>query len=383
MLRQALLSTIRTTVGLMAVLWMAVASSGQACNVPVFRFALERWRPDPYRVTIFHRQPLAEAQAAIVDRLEEQQEKSLANFVVRTVAVDDLQDPADQALFASGAEPQIPWLVVQYPQHLRLEMPIWAGPLDQQAQSQVLDSPARKELVRRLADGQTAVWLLLECGDAAKDAAAIARLEEELKNLEQQLELPELTDSPDDVLLAGPELRVAFSVLRVPRSELEKPLVQMLLLSEPDLAERTDPLVFAVFGRGRALLPLVGAGITAENIHGSAAFLVGPCSCEIKELNPGFDLLLAADWDILLSQEGLPPETMAARQATAPGPPVLVAIPSGSPAKPAAASATPLAQTSSGISVLPRWPLILGGIAVVIVLAIIGLIGLKPRQPRP
>ena len=87
-------------------------------------------------------------------------------------------------------------------------------------------------------------------------------------------------------------------MLRVPRDDPpSSALVAMLIGSEPDLAERTDPMVFPVFGRGRALLPLIGAGITAKNIHDSAAFLVGPCSCEVKEQNPGFDLLLAADWD--------------------------------------------------------------------------------------
>ena len=31
---------------------------GQACSIPVFRYALERWQPSPYDVLIFHRGPL-------------------------------------------------------------------------------------------------------------------------------------------------------------------------------------------------------------------------------------------------------------------------------------------------------------------------------------
>ncbi|HVJ87615.1 MAG TPA: hypothetical protein VM452_18285, partial [Caulifigura sp.] len=58
--------------------------------------------------------------------------------------------------------------------------------------------------------------------------------------------------------------------------------------------------VFPVFGRLRALLPLVGPGITPENIRGSARFLAGACSCQVKEQNPGFDLLMNAHWDELI-----------------------------------------------------------------------------------
>jgi hypothetical protein len=76
-------------------------------------------------------------------------------------------------------------------------------------------------------------------------------------------------------------------------------------------------------------LPLIGAGITPDNIHESAAFLVGACSCEVKDLNPGFDLLLTANWDVLLFQEAPPPEVLAAREAVRSGEPQLVDIPAG------------------------------------------------------
>jgi hypothetical protein len=176
------------------------------------------------------------------------------------------------------------------------------------------DSPIRQELVRRLASGQTAVWLLLESGDAEKDVPAANLVSQELKNLEQTLELPELTASPDDSLAVQLPLEVKFSVLRVPRNDAEQALVAMLIGSEPDLAERSDPMVFPVFGRGRALLPLIGAGITAHNIHDAAEFLAGPCSCQVKEQNPGFDPLLAADWDGLCRQTAIRSHRLSAHR---------------------------------------------------------------------
>ena len=229
------------------------------------------------------------------------------------------------------SNPQLPALVVHYPAHLRIAEPVWSGPLDRDTVARLTDSPIRNALVRRLADGQTAVWLLLESGQSEQDDAAAMLLQEQLKKLEHELKLPELTDSSEDKLLSAAPLHVAFSVLRVPRGAAEQPLIQMLLHSEPDLAERTDPMVFPVFGRGRALLPLIGAGVTAENIHDSAAFLVGACSCEVKNQNPGFDLLLAADWDALLTQDGVPLVAAATRASLPQGEAELVPIPSGSP----------------------------------------------------
>ena len=42
-----------------------------ACNVPVFRYALQRWQPDPLEVLVLHRAPLDDAQVGLVDYLEE------------------------------------------------------------------------------------------------------------------------------------------------------------------------------------------------------------------------------------------------------------------------------------------------------------------------
>lgn len=335
----------------------------EACNVPVFRFALERWRPDPYSMTVFHRGALAATDRSLLDALEARQDKSGVNLLVRRVDVSGLDD-ADRPLFESLDPPTLPALVVQYPEHLQIAAPIWSSPLNADAITRLTDSPIRAELVRRLADGQTAVWLLLESGQSEKDEAAAKLLLARLKTLEQELKLPELTEASEDMLLAVTPLKVAFSLLRVPRGEAEQPLLQMLLHSEPDLAERSDPIVFAVFGRGRALWPLVGAGITEDNIHDSAAFLVGACSCEVKDSNPGFDLLLAADWGKMLSPDGQPLLAIQTRQSSPPGDAELVPIPRG--ARQSDETVTvPEAQPTGRQWVMAG--LIFGGVALIVV----------------
>ena len=188
-----------------------LAAAAYACNVPVFRFALERWRPDPYQVVLFHKLPLDAATLELIRPLEEQQDKALANLALRTVDVSEFDKPADdsdeqsaldRALFAAQGEVALPRIVVLYPPHLRIFKPAWTGPLSRESVLQLLDSPMRQELVKRLAEGQTAVWLLLEpsADDAAsvvdpKSSAAVL-LEAELKKLAEELKLPELTTAP-------------------------------------------------------------------------------------------------------------------------------------------------------------------------------------------
>ncbi len=306
----------------------------QACNVPVFRYALERWHPDPYRVTVFQRGPLSEETRKLLQPFESSTNAPF-NTALRAIDLDAVDSDADRALLAT--QPSLPELgiLVQYPKSLRMEQPIWAGALNDESLAQLATSPLRAELIRRLADGQTAVWLMLECGHAEQDDAMAAMLTDELQKLAQELKLPELTSAPEDNLLSSAPLKISFSLLRVPRGDAaEQVLVEMLLHSESDLKEFDEPMVFPVFGRGRALLPLIGKGISTDNIRGSAEFLVGACSCEIKELNPGFDLLLAADWDELLFQETPPAEVLAARNAVVSGEPELIEIPAG-PSSPA------------------------------------------------
>jgi len=89
------------------------------------------------------------------------------------------------------------------------------------------------------------------------------------------------------------------ALLTVSRTDpAEKWLVRSLLAVEPDLEKLTaEPMVFGVYGRGRAMPPCVGKGITTENLIDCLMFLSGPCSCMIKDENPGADLLMRWDWE--------------------------------------------------------------------------------------
>ena len=88
----------------------------------------------------------------------------------------------------------------------------------------------------------------------------------------------------------------------------------MLLGTESDLSDYQVPLVFPVFGQGRSLYALVGAGINKKTIKKACRSLVDWCSCEIKALHQGVDLLFLAQWskragESWIKVEGLPPLT--------------------------------------------------------------------------
>jgi hypothetical protein len=263
-----------------------------ACNVPVFRYALEHWSPDTYQALVFHRGPLTAEQQAAVAKLETA--ANSMNLAVRTI---DLAHETDAALPEQAS--RLPWLVVRYPAAAAIVEPVWSGPLQAGAIAGLIDSPARREIRRRILEGESAVWVLLDGGATAQDDPAEALLRSQLDNLQHTMKLPERTDAPEDHVEGEDQLpvRLAFSALRVRRDDpAEALLVRLLLHSEPDLAGRREPMIFPVFGRGRILYALVGAGITEGNLRETASFLTGACSCRVKKETPGIDLLLPGDW---------------------------------------------------------------------------------------
>jgi hypothetical protein len=297
-------------------LLVAVACSGAligdscpACSVPVFRYALERWIADPYQVAVFHRGPLAAAEQALVEKLTPKGPAGtpIGNVNVQTVDLDD--DPPAVLLdyWEKHGSETLPAIVVHYPLKTGLRGAVWSGPLTEENAARITDSPCRREISGRLTKGETAVWVLLEGGDKSQDDAAFQQLEERLRMLQGKLKLPEIEqqDVISGLVSVDPaELKLAFSAVRLSRDDpAEQVFVEMLLGSEEDLRDAEfagQAMAFPVFGRGRALYALVGAGINDELIERGCRELIGPCTCQVKEQNPGVDLLMAVDWDNLV-----------------------------------------------------------------------------------
>ena len=57
------------------------------------------------------------------------------------------------------------------------------------------------------------------------------------------------------------------------------------------------PMVFPIYGRGRALNPYIGSGITADNLVGEITHVIlAACTCTRKAEHPGVDLITHHDW---------------------------------------------------------------------------------------
>jgi hypothetical protein len=68
------------------------------------------------------------------------------------------------------------------------------------------------------------------------------------------------------------------------------------------VAKVKGPILFPVFGRGRVLGSVFGKELNAGTIFEVAHFLCKECSCQLKELNPGMDLLIQADWPAIFER---------------------------------------------------------------------------------
>ena len=286
---------------LLTALFGALAAA--ACNVPVFRYALERWEADAYEIVVFQRGPLTAEQQAALEKLEQAGRDGVANLVVNRVDLASEVPPPLRAVWEAQEKPSLPWLVARYPRHARDDAPAWAGPLNAESVAALLDSPARRSLTQKLSSGDAVVWLLLESGAAKADAEAAELIEAETQKLQQSLKLPE--PAPDDPPIAAElPLKIAFSTLRVARSDpAERALVNLLLSRDAKLPGTKEPMLFPVFGRGRVIPPAIGAEIRPEALREMAEFLTGPCSCQVKEMNPGYDLLLSANWNALIGYQ--------------------------------------------------------------------------------
>jgi hypothetical protein len=301
-------------------LWLA--ASACACSVPVYRYALERWQADPFEALVYYRGNLPDAEARMISAAEQ---SNTANLKFRAIDLDTETESDFVDLWEDQETETLPWLVLTYPKAYPYLGPVVSGKVSADLIANVSSSPMRKRIADRITTGETAVWILLESGVPTKDNAAASELERRLAHLESELELPTLEQEDIDaglVSVSQDELKVDFSILRLSREDAaEETLVEMLLDSEEDLSDHEDPMVFPVFGRGRILYSLVGEGINAGTIDQAAEYIVGACSCQVKEQNPGVDLLMAMDWDAAIGtshivERELPPLEGAGIQLT-------------------------------------------------------------------
>ena len=258
-------------------LWLVIFVLGGglalACTVPVFRYALDHWPPDAYRL---------EAPVSWIN--------------------SDAGERFQKLIKESGAQVEM-YPLEQEGVTSRLLMPedgpeVWSGTLDGAA-STLLVSPAREELVRRILAGDSMVWVMVRSGNESADTILEERLKSRLEYLQSVAAIPEQDPTdPINKLGPGPALKVGFSCLAVSRDDPEEQaFLRMLAGPKTELLEKEAPFGAVVFGRGRVLGSWPADDLEDEGIDEVSLFLLGACSCRVKFQNPGWDLALAVNWD--------------------------------------------------------------------------------------
>jgi hypothetical protein len=225
-----------------------------ACTTRVSEWVLLNTLPGQYTLICFHNGPLAE-------KLKKQNQEVIdniktANIQFKTVSRQDIKEP---------------YYGLYYEDRLfqRYENP--AG------LKNLTTSPLREKVAEELLAGKLCVMVYLKTDNREKDETGLNVLKKTLGS------------SPFGKIITLVELGR--------NSTEENHFVSLLLNVEDDLKDIHEPMLFGVFGRFKALEPLLGKGISEENINLMIDYFTAECSCLIKDDLPGKDILFTDKWD--------------------------------------------------------------------------------------
>jgi len=279
---------------------MLTANAAECCTIPVFRYALDRWEADRFQLIL----PSSASQdTALQDLLRPLRANGKANLDIAT-SRDETQK--DAVLRDSRAS----------------EKPLWTGSLDKTTLEALLDSPARQKIMQQVLAGDSIIWVIADSG-APLDMVEVERVEKRLKFLEQVASLPiQDPNDPDSQLGPGPPLKLKFTTLRLKRDDpAEALLLRMLAGPKAGIDPANSNFAAAIFGRGRVLGAWPLAELDDRTLEEVSMFLVGRCSCRMKNENPGWDILLNVDWE-----KALKAATSTVSQQTPPPTPAPVTV---------------------------------------------------------
>ncbi|MCK5738684.1 hypothetical protein KAH55_05860 [bacterium] len=280
---------IKTQFNFSVMLLLSAATTLRPCSTPVFRYALEYWSPDPYQLIIHC------SDSVVLD-----ENQWLKNIRPYSFTGDSTLNIAIKQRPALPGKLREVWGELYYPAETRIQSPLWQGEMSAQNAELLVESSLRKVLFQRLVQGQVAVWVLLPGPVTSENERAEKVLQSTIRRLSDSLTVPVTGYDTDGVPLARTDTTtyaVKVSFLKIDPADSTENLLRLMLRGiEPDLMDYGAPIAIPVFGRGRALYGLVGRGINRANITETCQSLLNWCSCQVKEENPGVDLLMQADW---------------------------------------------------------------------------------------
>jgi hypothetical protein len=266
-------SRFKTLTALIAGLVLLSGVAIDACDIPVFRYGLERWPTEPHLLTLSSNAPV---DISSINR-------SHANIAVQRTAA-----PQNQEVLVTYVDSQTAW---------------YEGPWEPNLISRLSDSPMRRRVAHDLLTGTSAVWILLESDNPATNAAISALVKERIGKFSRETVLTKENpaaheeQTEENKLYTTIPLKVSFTLHSLSRNDPDETFfVRQILGAYPDPIPPQSPVLVAIFGQGR-MIPVPVDMITPVFVGDLCAFLCGDCSCQIKSMNPGMDLAMAVNWD--------------------------------------------------------------------------------------
>ena len=224
-----------------------------ACTTRVSEWVLLNSLPNQYTLVYFHNSPLSESLKKQNQTLAEK--IKTANIQFNTVNRQEINEPYYGLYYKNRFFSKFKTV----------------GEL-----TALTSSPLREEIATELMAGKLCVMLYLKTDNNEKD-------EKGLNTLHRAIE-----SSPFGKIITVHELS---------RNSLDEyHFASMLLNVEDDLKDIQEPMLFGIFGRFKALEPLLGKGISEENIKLMIDYFTAECSCLIKDDLPGTDILFTDKW---------------------------------------------------------------------------------------
>jgi len=364
-------------------LWIAAAAgTASACDTPVYRYAMYRWEPAPYRVFYLYREQPAKDDAGVLAQLDGLSKATPGQTATTNLRVEQVNVSKADQLDRLPEDVRSRWVAkVRREEPVFLVFTSWGaeifgGKLTAADLNALKQSPVRRRIAEHLDQDCMTVLLVLSGKDPADTKAAEKAVAElsaqvasgkirlgappsDMEELDasglEKAAVPDKTAVAEKAVVAGktavaekkpagggkaavagktaaPEKTasgpaeakpVRLATLSLDRADpAEVWLVRSLTAAEkeyPEFAGRA--MVFPVFGRGRALAPCVDKTLTVDALAKKIDLLAGACSCTVKDQNPGVDLLFTCDWEATadkLSAKDAPSADNA--PATTPGP---------------------------------------------------------------
>jgi hypothetical protein len=225
-----------------------------ACTTRVSEWVLLNALPNQYTLVYFHNSPISESlkrqNQTVADRINK------ANIQFKTVNRQEISEPY-YGLYYEGR--------------------MFSSFKTMDELSGLTSSPLREKVASELMAGKLCVMLYLKTDNKEKD-------EKGLRALRNAIET-----SPFGHIITIVELSR--------NSREEHHFASLLLNVEDDLKDIPEPMLFGIFGKFKALEPLLGRGISEDNIKLMIDYFTAECSCLIKDDLPGTDILFTNQWE--------------------------------------------------------------------------------------